>query len=558
MKKILLIIALLNLLYSNLYSQVINEQMGSIIWKLGPGNPRLNIEFGTKGINIGGYEETAPIVTNNFPDELFVKIQFELIDNCSQSKFYTISENLGNREVYAPNPFMAGYSFQSLCKNFTEYGSAKKIKTRINRINFSIIEFRNLTEEKKQKEEDALKKAEESKRRNEQMKTIPLKSSVTNSSNQTQNNSEPTISKNAAPTITKNSSSNSSEKYVKQNDESESQVRIEQERTKAAEDKARANEEEQKKARERQQEYDNWKNNAQRERDNADVASVAASVTVLTLLGGFIYDGMGNVDPDFTYESPLPEDKFKPIFYMNNDFGYSTIVTPILFQSNKTTFQNGQSINKKEYIDGTGFYLNLGGESKIGINTDYYQAYGLVGIKFGFIPTFSGILFNMYGGGGAALGIKNIKLYGDYRSYFFDSKSVSSSDVEEDGSGDYGMSSNELSYGLKFTFGGNASDNYVRQHILAGAITKSFNFTRDTFDGFYDPSSKSIKTIGSPTVKGFSIEWRKDHFFSLYFKYFEEFIYVGDVNRFSNFPTKLDSPTGSYIEIGFLRTLDLY
>jgi hypothetical protein len=144
MKKSLLI-AFSTFVYSITYSQNVNEQMSSVIWKLGPGNPRLNIEFGTKGINIGGYEETAPIVTNNFPDELFVTIQFELIDNCSQSKFYTISEKLGNREVYAPNPFMAGYSFQSTCAKITEYGSVKKVKTRISRINFSIIELRNLT-----------------------------------------------------------------------------------------------------------------------------------------------------------------------------------------------------------------------------------------------------------------------------------------------------------------------------------------------------------------------------------------------------------------------------
>jgi hypothetical protein len=549
MKKSLLI-AFSTFVYSITYSQNVNEQMSSVIWKLGPGNPRLNIEFGTKGINIGGYEETAPIVTNNFPDELFVTIQFELIDNCSQSKFYTISEKLGNREVYAPNPFMAGYSFQSTCAKITEYGSVKKVKTRISRINFSIIELRNLTEETKQKEVEALKRKEESRKRNDQQQTTPAKSGITNSSSQIQNNTILSPSQ--------NTKSKSSEEYVSQNEETTRQTSVQQEKIKADEERARAAEEEQKKAMERQQEYDNWKSNAQRERDNADVASVAASVTVLTLLGGFIYDGMGNVDPDFTYESPLPENKLKPVFYMNNAFGYSAIITPILFQSNRSTLQNGQSINKKEYIDGTGFYLNLGGESKMGINTDYYQAYGLIGMKFGFIPTFNGILFNMYGGGGAAIGIKNVKVFGDYRSYFFDSKSVSSSDVEENGSGDYGMSSSEFSYGLKFTFGGTAKDNYVRQHVLIGAVTKGFDFTKDTFDGFYDPNSKSINTVGNPTVKGFSFEWRKDHFFSLYFKYFEDFIYVGDVNRFSNFPAKLDSPTGSYVEIGFLRTLDLY
>jgi hypothetical protein len=243
---------------------------------------------------------------------------------------------------------------------------------------------------------------------------------------------------------------------------------------------------------------------------------------------------------------------------MTNSFGYSFSMEPMLFQSNYSTMISGKNVNTTTMKGETGNYFNLGGQSNIGFQNDFYSAYGILGGKLGFEPTFSGFKYNMNFGFGGDIGFKNVKFYSTYKYNLADYKNTSSSDVEERGEGESDLSSDELGYGIKFTFGGTKSDDFQRQHIYLGYITKSFNFEgSSSLEGYYNPITKLINSTGTPSMEGFNFEWRKDHSFSLFFHFFDEHIYAGTLN------TKPSKPTGilgtdTFFEIGFYRAIDFF
>lgn len=146
-----------------LQAQHYNATTKSVIWDLGPDDPQIKIQFGTKGINIGGYEDVAPVITNNFANELLVKVEFNITDHCGETKVYTTnSKTLAANERWAPSPFFEGYSFNTACKQFAEFGPANdKTKTRIRYIRHRVVTLRNLTQEKKAAEEEKIRKEKE-------------------------------------------------------------------------------------------------------------------------------------------------------------------------------------------------------------------------------------------------------------------------------------------------------------------------------------------------------------------------------------------------------------
>lgn len=307
-------------------------------------------------------------------------------------------------------------------------------------------------------------------------------------------------------------------------------------------------------AKKRQEEYDSWKAGAQKERDIQDAASVGATIGILTYMGGFIYEDMGETDPYFLYRAPV--NPYKPLFFMKNAFGFSGSMEPLLFQSDYSTMINGSTVATKKTTGDVGYYVNLGWQSNIGMGNDYYSGYGLLSGKLGIIPNFSGGRYNMSIGLGGDIGFKNMKFYTSYKYNAFDYKSVGSSDVEESGEGEYEMPSDEISYGLKFTFGGDKEDDYQRQHISIGFIDKSYSFDYDSYQVYYDPIMKGLQTSGLPTMSGYSLEWRKDHTFSLFLHYFEEHILVGNIGGSGQ--VNVTPGTDIFFEIGFVRALDFF
>lgn len=159
-------------LISALYGQNHSETTGDIIWSLGPEDPRIDLRFGTKGLNIGGSEMAACIIKNNFQEELLLKLRFTITDFCGQRKVFTTPEvKLASHATYAPNPFFEGFTYDTGCKESAEYGRSKKSKTKIQRVDFETVFIRDLTAEKKKAEAERMRKeAEDMKRLEEAVK----------------------------------------------------------------------------------------------------------------------------------------------------------------------------------------------------------------------------------------------------------------------------------------------------------------------------------------------------------------------------------------------------
>ena len=129
------------------------------------------------------------------------------------------------------------------------------------------------------------------------------------------------------------------------------------------------------------------------------------------------------------------------------------------------------------------------------------------------------------------------------------------SDVEENGSGEVSALSSELYYGLKITFGGTPDDDYKRSHIYLGMMSKQY-----TIDGqtqFYDPDLNIVRGGDIKPIQGYMFEYRKDHTFSLFFKYYENYNFIGTVDEPYPKSSGLTS-SGAFFEIGFLRALDFF
>jgi hypothetical protein len=521
-------------------------------------------------------------IQNNTNEKYLLEVEVTLNSSCHPEKTFKLGVNrvvfLNPNELFTPS---SDYSHISTGKSNAKDCRLKIDKdtyTFINSISYRYTSIKNVTEEenlkaeekqkkealaleqKKQKEADALEKKEKEKKEAADLKFKKEAEAEELKKKKEEELENTKIAKEKEETSAK---ADKDSEDVKQ-EEIKKEQKIEEEKLQAEEDarvkkeeKEKAAEklrqEEERQAQERQQEYDTWRKNAQADRDQQDLINTGATFTLFTLLGGFIYDGMGEVDPASVYVAPAK--KFVPKFFFNSDFGFSFSADPILFQSSFSTMSGGSSSTNNSLIPQDGYYLNINADVKIGAGNDFYSFYGLIGGKIGLVPTFTGSRYEMGYGGGADIGIKNIKVFGQYRSSFVDEKSIISSDVEENGTGELSALSSEIYYGLKVSFGGNPTDDFKRSHIYLGLMSKQYIIEDKT--RFYDPDLNKIKSGDINPINGYMFEWKKDHTFKLSLKYYENYNYIGTVDGATNISSTLNS-SGSYFEIGFLRALDFF
>ncbi|MBC7493534.1 MAG: cell envelope integrity protein TolA [Flavobacterium sp.] len=468
---------------------------------------RFNFSIEKYWSDIADAESYYYYVKNNTADEYLLEIEVDLTLNCYDVQPYKLGYI---RTVYL-KPYGEFTPKDDNVHNYMITSDSKKQKDCLIKIYNTSTLYRshtwqiksvvNLTQkkasdEKAKKDQEALRVQKSENQKKEQLKLkeqaeikrkadADSKNNASNASQKSKQNNQTTSASNNAEKsgtstggATKSKSTTDAQGEAtenKQQIENEVARKREQEKQEKLEEEARLREEEERKAQARQQEYDSWKAEAQQERDQQDILNATATFSMFTLLGGIIYEGMGDVNPSFVYQSPIK--KFQPKLFVNFDFGFSFSSEPILFQSSFSTMTNGNSTTVNSLKGDEGYYLNINAESRIGAGNDFYSIYGLIGGKFGVIPTFNGSRYSFEYGGGADVGIKNIKLFGQYRATLMDEKSISSSDVEENGSGNLDALSSEISYGLKFTFGGTSANKYRRSHISIGAIKKQYDIS---------------------------------------------------------------------------------
>ena len=519
-------------------------------------------------------------VTNNTSDEYMLEIEVDLTLNCYDAKPYKLGFNKQvylkpNGEFTPDDDWVHNYMITSdkekqksclikIGDTYTLYrGHTWQIKSVVNLTQKKAAEEKKKEDEKlkkieednkrKKEAEDKRKQAEEDKKKaDDQKKKIEddKKKADDQKKKEEKSNTKDGTSKQTS-SEEKNDVESKEEKKKKEAEEAQ-KTREEKEAARIEAQERAAQEERERRARV-QQEYDSWKADAQKSNDQQDLMSASATIGLFTLLGGFIYEGMGNVNPDFVYRAPI--NKFTPKLFVNIDVGFSFSMDPILFQSLYSTVNNGDYYSNASFKGETGYYLNLNAESRIGAGNDFYSFYGIIGGKLGIVPTFRGSRFNMEYGGGLDLGLKNVKLFGQYRGSLLNTKSMTSSDVEEGGSGELDANYTEIWYGLKFTFGGNKDDKYRRTHLSLGMISRQY--TIDGTQKFYDGDTNSIQTMDIKPIQGYSFEWKQDNTFRLFIRYYDNYNYIGNGDVTSNISSSL-SQNGSLFEIGFVRAIDFF
>ena len=543
-------------------------------------DPRFTFSIEKYWSGLADAESYYYYVKNNTSDEYMLEIEVDLTLNCYDAKPYKLGINKQvylkpNGEFTPDDDWVHNYMITSdrekqkgclikIGDTYTLYrGHTWQIKSIVN------LTQKKAAEEKK-KEEEKLKKIEEDNKRkkeaedkrkqadDEKKKADDQKKKVEDEKKKADDQKKKEEKSNSNGDASKQTTSDKesdveSKEEKKQKEAEEAQKAKEEKETARREAEERAAQEERERRAKVQQEYDSWKADAQKSNDQQDLMSASATIGLFTLLGGFIYEGMGNVNPDFVYRAPV--NKFTPKLFVNIDVGFSFSMDPILFQSLYSTVNNGDYYSNASFKGETGYYLNLNAESRIGAGNDFYSFYGIIGGKLGIVPTFRGSRFNMEYGGGLDLGIKNVKLFGQYRGSLLNTKSMTSSDVEENGSGEVDANYTEIWYGLKFTFGGNKDDKYRRTHLSLGMISRQY--TIDGTQKFYDGDTNSIQTMDIKPIQGYSFEWKQDNTFRLFIRYYDNYNYIGNGDVTSNISSSL-SQNGSLFEIGFVRAIDFF
>ncbi|MNK06499.1 hypothetical protein D3C87_243980 [compost metagenome] len=364
-------------------------------------------------------------------------------------------------------------------------------------------------------------------------------------------------SKGANDLVSKGEEGNAAEQKEKEEEEKEAKreeaAARERERQEAVEREEERKRQEEQARTDRQREYDNWKAQKQKEQSEYESQAMESTFTLFTLLGGFIYEGMGNVNPDFVFK----DYKKAPQFYFGIDLGFSFSNIPMIFASNLTTMIGGEYETQKELQQTSAYTLNLDFAIKMGLDHKYYGAYGYFAPKVGISPIFDGHNVSLVNAGGNVYaGAKWVKLFVDY-SIGTRSFGRTSNNAEEYGSGTLELNYTKLVYGLRFTT--NPDSNFCRSHILVGIIEEEVTVA-DQF-ALYDPEMLSLKyDTKSEKITGYTIQWKKDNNSNMYLNLYPEYVYSGEVTGDSGSLDSIfkSSPTGLFIEFGFIRSFDFW
>jgi hypothetical protein len=530
---------------------------------------------------LGGWEEYFYYVKNNTSDEYSIVVTIDIDLACVGSKSYVLGVN---KIVYLP-PNGSFTPKSDWVHNVVDGpDNFKKCRMKVGDtytlykgLTFTITDVINLTEKKaadaKKKADDAAAKQAEADKKKadaEAQKKLAdeqaaAKKKETEAAAATAKTTAAAGASAAAATTssaagdTKSTSLASTtsltpeEKAEAKRQQKENAAREQQEaKEEAARQEAERKRQEQEELNNKQKNYDEWKAEKKKEQNEMETASAAASFSMLYLVGGMLYDGMGNINPDYVFKN-----QNKLALYAGIDMGFSAVAFPSLFASDKSTMVGGKTTTKVEVQPKDLYHVNLNVTAKIGAEHPYYGFYGYLAPQAGFSPYFDGYNFSPLNVGGRAfLGLKWVKGFFDYgigtRTF-----SSSSNDAEETGSGNTDMSYTKMTYGLKFTT--NPNKDFTRDHILLGVIDEKV--TVDYDQAFVDPTlGYLVKKAQSKSIRGYTFQWKKDHTFNFYVNAYPEYVYAGEVKSTagglsSDFATK---KTGLFVEVGFVRSIDFW
>ncbi|QCK15287.1 hypothetical protein [Mangrovivirga cuniculi] len=301
----------------------------------------------------------------------------------------------------------------------------------------------------------------------------------------------------------------------------------------------------------KQERYNNYQRRVQAQNDrNLQTASAmgASSMGVLYLFGSMIYQGMGNIKPKNMYTGAN--------IYNGIELGYTATGTPFLFDSHRSTmdYSTGNYVDKYATKADYAININLRFRYKLGFETDFIAAYGLVGGEAGFSPLFETFNYNYLYGGRGLVGLKVLR---GFVEYTLGSKTITANgwlNSEELGKGKTNFEYEEYKYGVMFSWYG-GKNKPARNHIAIGLIeqrytelgedvvVRNLSETDDTQRQFFDDS-----------YLGYLFEWKHDHHGMLTLEVFPKYPYSGV--KTSSYDSGHDFDSEFYINFGYVRTFD--
>lgn len=445
--------------------------------------------------------------------------------------------------------------------------------TYISQIQYSYSDIRNITQEEAQKEKEKLEKAEKEKLEKALKEKERLEKSEKEKAEKEAEKEKVRLEKEKQEEKQKIKENETKlnetgdeiklEKDVKEKEEQNEKQKIkDKEEYQRSQDEAKAaakrTEEARKRAeeeakKERQANYDAWKKDAQAKREQQEIASATASVGLFFLLGGIIYDNISDVNPYHVYKSFDKGVKF----YSGTEFGFSGTAMPIIFGSEYSTMIGGEYVTQNELLPSNYYTVNLDLKYKIGVEHNNGSAHAYIASKIGTSPIFDASQISLLNyGANVTLGIKSIKLYGDYvtSSRTFNSSSY---DPEEYGSGKTDYKYSRIKYGLKIST--NPNKNFVRDHFSFGMMSETMTVADNT--AYFHPENLRLE-FGrkSEKIKGYFLEYKKDHNFNFFINVFPNYLYSGEIKSESGGLNSdfVGNNSGLYLEIGFLRVWDFW
>lgn len=300
------------------------------------------------------------------------------------------------------------------------------------------------------------------------------------------------------------------------------------------------------------------------EQENRNVeqagAMAAASMSSLMLIGMVMYQDMGKIKAKYTYVGNQ--------IYMGLNIGYSITSFPIVFNSKIITLSYNSNTGDNNYITKTQDEPSRATPLNINIRPfmGYESEFGGGEIYGSFQPGtnlfFDGFNTSTEFGGNIFGGVSWVKAYYNLnfstRRYY----KIDWIDPEEVGEGLSKFKYRSSTVGMRFSFE-SSGRSYARHHIILGRIYENITEGLGTDDGDFLAYYRNldIEKINRPNayyrIKGYLLEWNKEHNFRVYFKYYPNYPISG-LKMYRQSGLRGGDKDYTFFEFGFIRQIKAF
>lgn len=311
---------------------------------------------------------------------------------------------------------------------------------------------------------------------------------------------------------------------------------------------------------------------------NSQIAaeSAAATLGLLYILGGVIYDNYGQNDGEI-YKQDITN------IHLGIDVGFSSSTAPVFLASE---YRQIDITTDEEFLEefnkpGQPITVNLGANVQFGVESNNYRGKIYGGIRAGISPFLDATHLQFSYGAQLSLGFKNIKILGGYGFRHRGFTLSNTFNEQEEGKGKSNIRTQNTKLGLEFSWYGSKKA-YGRNHISFGVIQDHIkNLGTNNFvevvelgevtvgDFTYNAEGQAGFILTQEQLNEFNdftdiykfngvfFEWRHDHHGTLSLEYIPNYAHTGIIKPEFLFDD-WDKAGGFLFTISFTRNFDWF